>query len=122
MTDKETKANTVLWLENNKPLVFGSEMNKGIHLDGNVPKVVEIGDKWSADDLLVHDETDWTIAMLLCNFTYLDDFPDPIGVFYSVDEPVYEVMLAEQIEFTKENKGIGNMQTLLNGADNWVVE
>jgi len=122
MTEKETKADKVLWLENNKPLVFGAELNKGIHLDGNVPKVVEIGDKWSTDDLLVHNETDWTIAMLLSNFTYQDEFPDPIGVFYSVDEPVYEVMLAEQIEFAKKNKGIGDMQTLLNGADNWVVE
>ena len=122
MTEKETKADNVLWLENNKPLVFGKELNKGIHLDGNVPKVVEIGDKWSTDDILVHNETDWTIAMLLSNFTYQDDFPDPIGVFYSVDEPIYEVMLAEQIEFAKKNKGIGDMQTLLDGTDNWVVE
>jgi len=31
-------------------------------------------------------------------------------------------MLAEQIEFAKKNKGIGDMQKLLDGADNWVVE
>ena len=122
MTEKETKADKVLWLENNKPLVFGAEMNKGIRLDGNVPKVVDIGDKWSTDDLLVHDETDWTIAMILSHFTYQDEFPDPIGVFYAVDEPIYEVMLAEQIEFAKKNKGAGDIQTLLDGADNWVVE
>jgi len=75
-----------------------------------------------AAPLLVHNETDWTIAMLLSNFTYQDEFPNPIGVFYSVDEPIYEVMLAEQIEFAKKNKGIGDIQTLLDGADNWVVE
>ena len=122
MTEKETKADNVLWLENNKPLVFGKELNKGIRLDGNVPKVVEIGEKWTTNDLLVHNETDWTIAMLLSNFTYQDEFPNPIGVFYSVDEPIYEVMLAEQIKFAKKNKGIGDMQTLLDGTDNWVVE
>ena len=122
MTEKETKADNVLWLENNKPLVFGKELNKGIRLDGNVPKVVEIGDKWTTNDLLVHNETDWTIAMLLSNFTYQDEFPNPIGVFYSVDEPIYEVMLAEQIEFAKKNKGAGDIQTLLDGVDNWVVE
>ncbi|GIS73082.1 MAG: hypothetical protein CM1200mP10_26590 [Candidatus Neomarinimicrobiota bacterium] len=81
MTEKETKADKVLWLENNKPLVFGKEMNKGIHLDGNVPKVVEIGDKWSTDDLLVHNETDWTIAMLLSSFTYQDEFPNQLVFF-----------------------------------------
>jgi hypothetical protein len=31
-------------------------------------------------------------------------------------------MLAEQIKFAKKNKGIGDMQTLLDGTDNWVVE
>ena len=122
MTDRETKSDTVLWLENKKPLLFGSEMNKGIVIDGNVPKVVELGDKWGMDDLLVHDETDWTIAMMLSHFTYQDDFPNPIGVFYCVDEPVYEVLLDEQIKFAIKNKGNGDIQALLDGADNWVVE
>ena len=122
MTDRETKSDTVLWLENKKPLLFGSEMNKGIMVDGNVPKVVELGDKWGFDDLLVHDETDWTIAMMLSHFTYQDDFPNPIGVFYCVDEPVYEVLLDEQIKFAIKNKGNGDIQALLDGADNWVVE
>ena len=122
MTDRETKSETVLWLENKKPLLFGSEINKGIVIDGNVPKVVELGDKWGMDDLLVHDETDWTIAMMLSHFTYQDDFPNPIGVFYCVDEPVYEVLLDEQIKFAIKNKGNGDIQALLDGADNWVVE
>ena len=30
LTDKETKSDTVLWLENNSPMVFGAEKNKGI--------------------------------------------------------------------------------------------
>ena len=122
ITDRETKSDTVLWLENKKPLLFGSEMNKGIIVDGNTPKVVELGDKWSMDDLLVHDETDWTIAMMLSHFTYQDEFPNPIGVFYCVDEPIYEVMLDEQIKFAIKNKGKGDIQALLDGADNWVVE
>ena len=50
------------------------------------------------------------------------DFPNPIGVFYCVDEPIYEVMLNEQIQFAIKNKGKGNIQALLDGADNWVVE
>jgi 2-oxoglutarate ferredoxin oxidoreductase subunit beta len=122
MTDRETKADTVLWLENKKPLLFGAEMNKGIIVDGNTPKVIELGDKWGIDDLLVHDETDWTIAMMLSHFTYQDDFPNPIGVFYCVDEPVYDAMLDEQIKFAIKNKGNGNIQALIDGADNWVVE
>ena len=45
MTDKESKADEVLWLENGQPMLFGAKQNKGIHLDGNKPIVVTIGKK-----------------------------------------------------------------------------
>ena len=61
LTDRDTKADTVLWLEDGKPLVFGSEKTKGIRLDGNKPLVVDIGDKWSLDDILVHDKSDFVM-------------------------------------------------------------
>ena len=91
LTDRDTKADTVPWLEDGQPLVFGSEKSKGIRLDGNKPVVVEIGDKWSTEDLLVHDKSDYVIASLLANMTYLPDFPDPVGIFYSIQSPTYEV-------------------------------
>ena len=56
LTDRDTKSDTVLWLEDGKPLTFGAEKPKGIRLDGNKPEVVELGDKWGEDDLLVHDK------------------------------------------------------------------
>ena len=87
LTDRDTKADTVLWLEDGQPLVFGSEKTKGIRLDGNKPVVVEIGDEWSTEDLLVHDKSDYVIASLLANMTYLPDFPDPVGIFYSIQSP-----------------------------------
>ena len=46
LTDRDTKSDTVLWLEDGKPLTFGAESPKGIRLDGNKPEVVELGDKW----------------------------------------------------------------------------
>ena len=97
LTDRDTKADTVLWLEDGQPLVFGSEKSKGIRLDGNKPVVVEVGDKWSTEDLLVHDKSDYVIASLLANMTYLPDFPDPVGIFYSIQSPTYEDMLSDQI-------------------------
>ncbi len=69
MTDKESKTDSVLWLENGQPMVFGKEKNRGIRLDGNTPMIVEIGDKWSLDDVLVHNESDYVIASLLSNLT-----------------------------------------------------
>ena len=40
MTDKESKADNVLWLDNGQPMLFGIKKNKGIHMDGNVPRFV----------------------------------------------------------------------------------
>ena len=39
MTNKESKADKVLWLENGQPMLFGAEKNKGIHMDGNTPTI-----------------------------------------------------------------------------------
>ena len=42
LTDRDTKSDTVLLLEDGHPMVFGAEKNKGIRLDGNVPKVLNL--------------------------------------------------------------------------------
>jgi 2-oxoglutarate ferredoxin oxidoreductase subunit beta len=112
----------VLWLEDGKPLVFGAETSKGIRLDGNKPVVVEIGDKWSEDDLLVHDKSDYVIASLLANMTYLPEFPDPIGVFYNIQSPTYEDMLTEQIGHAIKKKPKASVQDLLNSGDTWTIK
>ena len=122
LTDRDTKADTVLWLEDGQPLVFGSEKTKGIRLDGNKPVVVEIGDEWSTEDLLVHDKSDYVIASLLANMTYLPDFPDPVGIFYSIQSPTYEDMLSDQISDAIKNKPKASVQDILNSGDTWTVK
>ena len=122
LTDRDTKADTVLWLEDGQPLVFGSEKSKGIRLDGNKPVVVEIGDKWSTEDLLVHDKSDYVIASLLANMTYLPDFPDPVGIFYSIQSPTYEDMLSDQIRDAIKHKPKASVQDILNSGDTWTVK
>ena len=122
LTDKETKLDTVLWLENKSPMIFGVEKNKGIRLDGNTPTVVEIGDKFSVDDILLHDESDYVIASLLSNMTYNDDFPDPIGVLYSIEDTRYEDMMMDQIREATKKKGKSTIQDIINAGDTWVIK
>ena len=122
MTGKESKADSVLWLENGQPMIFGKEKNRGIRLDGNTPMIVEIGDKWSLDDVLVHNESDYVIASLLSNLTYQSDFPDPIGVLYAIDSPTYEELMLNQISDAIGKKGSTSVQDILNAGDTWVVE
>lgn len=122
LTDKETKSDTVLLLENGEPMLFGAEKQKGVRLDGNTPIVVEIGDKWGVDDVLVHYESDYVIASLLSNMTYQPDFPDPIGVLYAIEAETYEDRMVAQIDLAIEKKPSGSIQDILNSGDTWVVD
>ena len=122
LTDRDSKLDSVLWLENNSPMIFGVDKNKGIRLDGNIPKVVEIGKKWSVDDVLVHDESDYVIASLLSNMTYNEDFPDPIGVLYAIEDTTYEDMMMDQINEAAKKKDKGTIQDIINAGDTWVVK
>ena len=122
LTDRDSKLDSVLWLENNSPMIFGVEKNKGIRLDGNIPKVVEIGKKWSVDDVLVHDESDYVIASLLSNMTYNPDFPDPVGVLYAVEDTTYEDMMMDQLNEAVKKKDKGSIQDIINSGDTWVVK
>src|ERR1700716_3655214 len=64
-TEKITKPDNTLFLEQDKPLIFGAQRNKGIKLDGFKPITVELGNGVSADDLWVHDEKDFYKAQIL---------------------------------------------------------
>ena len=97
LTDKEIKAETQLILDNDKPMIFGKEMNKGIRLDGLKPEVVEIGKKFTIDDLIVHDESDKVLSMMLSELTYDNKFPTPLGVLYKENKPTYEELLMKKI-------------------------
>ena len=121
-TDRDQKAETVLILENGQPMIFGKEKDKGVRLDGNKPVIVDIGNKWSIDDVLVHDEGDYVIASLLSNMSYQTDFPDPIGVLYAVESETYEETMVAQINEAIKKKPSGNVQDIINAGDTWVVK
>jgi len=64
-TEKSTKPDEALFLEQGKPLIFGATQNKGIKLDGFSPVVVNLNEGFSADELWVHDEKDFFKAQML---------------------------------------------------------
>ena len=124
-TEKSTKPEEVLFLEQDKPLVFGTAGNKGIKLDGIQPVVVTIGENASLDDLWVHDEKDFYKAQLLIRM--FDDprieghFPRPFGVFYETERACYEDVMRLQIEETIATKGAGDLDKLLRGREVWEI-
>lgn len=120
MTDKQTKDNQTLFLENGQPLLFGENQEKGIILDGLKPVVVSM-DEYSKEDLWIHDETDRAKASLLSRF-FDNDLPRPFGVLYCEQRECYEDALHNQIDKSIELKGEGNLDALLSGNNSWIVE
>ncbi|MCW8819922.1 MAG: 2-oxoacid:ferredoxin oxidoreductase subunit beta [Ignavibacteriaceae bacterium] len=126
-TDKERKADTTLYLEQDKPLIFGANQDKGIKLDGFTPVVVNINDSSvSKDDLWIHDEKDFNKANILSRFfddpDASEDFlPRPFGIFYVEDRFTYEEALDAQIAQAQAG-GEGTLEELLAGPNTWTIK
>jgi len=124
-TEKGSKMEEGLFLEQGKPLIFGANANKGIRLDGLRPQVVELGTDYSADDLWIHDERDFYKAQTLTRM--FDDarlpghMPRPFGVFFENDRPCYEDVLNLQLEEVIQSKGKGDLNKLLRGNETWTI-
>ena len=123
-TNRDTKADNVIELEHGKPLIFGKNRDKGIRLNGMEPEVVDLGKGITEDDLLFHDEklSEPSLAYLLSRMRYEDGFPEPIGVFRSVDRPKYDEELNRQIKLAREKNGGLDLNSLYRSSDTWVVE
>jgi 2-oxoglutarate ferredoxin oxidoreductase subunit beta len=124
-TEKGTKADHDLFLEQGKPLVFGATNQKGIKLDGLKPVVVNLEEGHSLNDLWIHDEKDFYKAQILVRM--FDDpsieshMPRPFGVFYENDRACYEDIMRLQIEDAIARKGNGNLDELLRGKETWTI-
>jgi len=125
-TEKATKADNVVLLEHGDPLTFGANLDKGIRLNGLQPEVISLNDDstYATDDLITHDQftEDPTLAHFLSRMTENEELPLPIGIFRSIQRPCYEDALTQQVDTQKEKKGEGNLESLLNAGDTWVVD
>ena len=126
-TDKATKAQATVFLEHDKPLIFGDDQDKGIHFNDGQPTVVDLNcGAYSPDDLWVHDETDQTKANLLARIfddpLVEDNLPRPFGVFLDIERETYEDAMTRQLQEAMERKGEGDLDDLLRGDSTWTVQ
>jgi len=125
-TEKKSKPDEALFLENGHPLVFGTAKDKGIKLDGFKPVVVDLHSGVSENDLWIHDEKDFYKAQVLTRL-FDDPFqeghlPRPFGVFYQEERACYEDVMTMQIEESVATKGKGDLDQLLKGREIWVIK
>ncbi len=118
-TNKATKEDANLYLENGKPLKFGKDLSKGIILENFEPKIIDITEDTDESKLWIHDETSILKAQILARFNFdeeFSDFPRPFGVFYKKNRASYEETFTNQVEKNKPD-----MQQILNGNITWIV-
>ena len=125
-TEKSSKPEETLFLEQGKPLVFGANKDKGIRLEGFKPVVVQLGDGVSAEDCWIHDDKDFYKAQILVrmfdNPQNEHHLPRPFGVFFETIRPCYEDMMAAQIEEIISKKGKGDLDKLIRGNEIWTIQ
>jgi 2-oxoglutarate ferredoxin oxidoreductase subunit beta len=123
VTNRSSKEDNVIWLEHGKPLVFGADRDKGIAMDiAGKPQVLKLGENGATeDDLLVHDESNESLAFFLSRLKH-PEFPEPMGIFYRIEDDCYEELLQMQVDHAKDLKGEGTLEKLFNEGDTYTVD
>ena len=123
VTGKDVKHDMQLWLEDGNPMIFGSEMNKGIILNGLKLEVVTIGENGvTEDDILVHNskEEDLTLHMMIPTMS-APEFPVAMGVIRATKQLTYDEGMMAQLEENIKTTKFKTSDDLFNSGDTWEV-
>ncbi|MSR78497.1 MAG: 2-oxoacid:ferredoxin oxidoreductase subunit beta [Candidatus Omnitrophica bacterium] len=123
ITSRETREDRMIYLEDNKPLVFGKKQEKAIRLNGLEPEVVDYQSDMDHSKLLIHNEKSDSphYAYLLSQMMH-PEMPVPFGVFRAIEKPTYDDMMDGQIQDAVQAKGTGDLTKLIYGSSTWKVD
>jgi 2-oxoglutarate ferredoxin oxidoreductase subunit beta len=123
ITAKDVRADMLIELHHGEPIRFGADGQKGValnvHGDAEVVDVADVGE----DRLLVHDEhrDSPSLAFILSRLADQPTVPTPIGVFRDVERPVYDAEVQRQLVAASEQRGPGDLATLIGSGATWQV-
>jgi 2-oxoglutarate/2-oxoacid ferredoxin oxidoreductase subunit beta len=121
--DKDVQSERTIRVEHGSPLLFGAQKELGLCIDSRTLalKVVKLGENgFTEKDVLLHDETNPTLAYMLARMPY-PMFPVALGVLYAVSRPTYEGTLIEQAESARQKHGEPSLEKLLHSGNTWTV-
>jgi 2-oxoglutarate ferredoxin oxidoreductase subunit beta len=115
---RENKDNRIS-LQHGEPIRFGAEKEKGVRQLGDGSVEVFEGD----GDALVHDahHPEPSQAFALSRLTFDTCGATPIGIFRQVEAPVYDELMAAQLESAVQQHGEGDLEALLHAGETWSV-
>ncbi len=122
-TDRDKAAGAQIHVEHGRPLTFGPDGDRGIRLKPGALEleVVTIGEGGVAEaDLLVHDETNRTLAQMLAAMEP-PDFPVALGVLLCDPGPVHGAAAGGGAVETSPRAQARRLNELLRRGPTWTV-
>ena len=118
-TEKKNAANSQLWLEHGKPMLFANG-TKGITLNRETLRleVVDVVDG-DVSNVIVHDETNKAVAQMLVEMPF-PAFPVAMGVIYRDPAPTFEAAVVEQNRQVSAGKS-PDLNALIRKGQTWEV-
>ncbi len=120
-TAKDVKLDNQLHVEHGQPMIFGSNSDKGLKLNGFKLEIVTIGeDGITEDDILVHDahEEDSTLHNMLVKL----QMPVVTGIIRSFQEDSFEIRMKKQVEEVEKNSPFKSVNDLLESGETWEIK
>ncbi len=120
-TAKEIAPEAQIVAQHGQPLLFGKDKRRGLRLDPRrlALEVVAVGEQGvSAADVLVHDQTNRTLAGMLAALEP-PAFPVALGVLYNDPATPYEADVYKQV--SAAGKPVGGLNELLKSTKTWSV-
>ncbi len=123
ITERDVAPEAQVHVETGKPLIFGKDNELGLRLKRGALEleVVRLAEGGAGEaDILVHDESNRTLAALLVALAP-PRFPVALGVIYCDPEPSLQASLAVQNE-TFVSGTLNDLNALLRQGPTWTVE
>ena len=123
-TDRDVAANRQLYVAHGEPLVWGAERQYGLRMKPGtftLEKVILGENGITEADLLVHDETNRTLATMLAEMEG-PEFPVALGVLFCDPASSYEDTVAAQTKQILGDKPKKTVSDLLSSGKTWRVD
>lgn len=110
-TDKDVANDQQIQLKQGEPLLFGENLSKGLRLNtaSLCLQVVDLIENPQAiSEVLVHDQTNATLAQLLLSMTP-PALPVALGVIYNQQKPAFEDLFWQQNVNKRKNQSVAEL-------------
>ncbi len=123
LAERNTRPDRTVFLEHGKPMIYGTNRDKGLILENGRLKAVTIGENGITEaDILIHDAKNpnptlqWELAMMQG-----PDMPIALGVIRAVPAETYNDALDKQIEEVKAKSKIKCFDDLVDNLEQWEI-